>query len=157
MVARMPPIRRTAPAASHVKISNIKNADDGLKVKYDAKKNELTIKGTAHGLETRIPGDTRSTHAQRAKQSDYEKMEEFGGTIGIEFDKDAMPKFDTTNGYTEKNKWYFAHCADVGTKAGQSAEEVAKNIAAKVKANGDYDAKVKKNADGSVTLTVDWK
>ncbi|MFT3711960.1 MAG: hypothetical protein QM817_30330 [Archangium sp.] len=151
----MPPVRRSTPA--HVTLSNIKNSDDGLKVKYDAKKQSLTIKGTAHGVETRIPGDTRSTHAQREKQSDFEKMEEFGGSIGIEFDKDAMPKFDTTNGYTEKNKWYFAHCADIGTKAGQSAEQVAKAIAAKVNGNGDYAAKVVKNADGSATLTVDWK
>jgi hypothetical protein len=60
---------RAMPTISkaHVKLSNIKSADDGLKVKYDAKKNALTIKGTAHGVETRIPGDTRSTHAQRAK------------------------------------------------------------------------------------------
>jgi hypothetical protein len=68
-----------------------------------------------------------------------------------------MPAFDTSAGYTEKNQWYFKHVADVGTRAGQTAEQVAKALASKVNANGDYDAKVKKNADGSVTLTVDWK
>ena len=144
-------------ARGHVKLSNIENADGGLRVKYDAKRNELTIKGTAHGMETRVPGDTKSTQAQRSKQSDSVKSEEFGGTIGLEFDKDKMPAFDTSGGYTEKNKWYFKHVADVGTKAGQSAEQVAKALASKVNASGDYAAKVRKNADGSATLVVDWK
>lgn len=138
----------------HVPLSNIKNADDGLKAKYDAKKQTLTISGKAHGIET---GDPNMTHAERARLPEYVKTQQFGGKIGLEFDKGSMPKFDTTNGYTEKNKWYFAHCADVGTKAGQSAEEVAKALAAKVNANAEYKASVKTNADGSATITVDWK
>ncbi len=138
----------------HVPLSNIKNADDGLKAKYDAKTQTLTISGKAHGIET---GDPRMSHAERARTPDFLKTQEFGGTIGIEFDKEAMPKFDTTNGYAEKNKWYFLHVAAVGTRAGQSAEEVARALAAKVNANNEYQASVKKNADGSATITVDWK
>ena len=41
----------------HVPLSNIKNADDGLKAKYDAKRQTLTISGKAHGKET---GDPRN-------------------------------------------------------------------------------------------------
>lgn len=145
---------RTTASTPVVKLSSIKNADTGLKTKFDAKKQTLTISGTAHGLETRRPGDTTSTYAQRQRQSDYEKTEQFGGTISFDFDHDQMPKFDTTRGYTEKNKWYFAHGASIGTKKNQTATQVAEALAAKVNENREYRATVKTNADGSATVSV---
>lgn len=143
--------------APHVDLSSIRNADGGLHTKFDAKKNELTIRGTARGIETRNPFEPNATVAERKRMSDYEKTEQFGGSIGFEFDKGAMPQFDTSKGYTEKNKWYFEHCADVGTTAGESAKQVAEALAKRVEQTGQYDAKVRSNADGSVTLSVDWK
>lgn len=161
----MATIRRTSAAtavkstsaeakSSAVKISSIKNADTGLKTKFDAKKQTLTISGAAHGLESRRPGDTTSTYAERQRQPDYEKMEEFGGSISLDFDQDKMPKFDTSAGYTEKNKWYFAHGASIGTKKGQTAKQVADALAAKVNENRSYKAVVTANADGSASLSV---
>ena len=161
----MATIRRTTAAtgvkptsagakSAAVKISSIKNADTGLKTKFDAKKQTLTISGAAHGLESRRPGDTTSTYAERQRQSDYEKMEEFGGSISLDFDQDKMPKFDTSAGYTEKNKWYFAHGASIGTKQGQTAKQVADALAAKVNENSSYKAVVTANPDGSASLSV---
>ena len=161
----MATIRRSTPAArvaapsaqsksAAVKRSSIRNADTGLKTKFDAKKQALTISGTAHGVETRRPGDHTSTYADRERQPDYEKMEEFGGSLSLDFDHDKMPSFDTSAGYTEKNKWYFAHGASIGTKKGQTAKQVADPLAAKVNANGSYRALVTNNTDGSATLSV---
>ena len=140
----------------HVQLSHVLNADGGLKTKFDAKKNELTISGTAQGIQTRVPGE-KMTEKERLATPEYLRTEEYGGTIGLEFDKDHMPTFDTSHGYTEKNKWYFEHVADVGTRKGQSAQQVAEALAHRIEANGQYDAKVRKNDDGSVTLSVDWK
>ena len=154
----MATIRRTAATAAvssakataktaAVKLSSIKNADSGLKVKFDAKKQTLTISGTAKGKESRNPYNPKET-------SDYLKTEEFGGTISFDFDHDKMPNFDTSAGYTEKNKWYFAHGASIGTKKGQSAAQVAESLAAKVNENRSYRAVVVSNADGSATVSV---
>lgn len=140
----------------HVQLSSVRNADGGLHTKFDAKKNELTIRGTAEGLQTRVPG-VKMSEAERKRTPEYERTEEYGGTIGLEFDKNKMPEFDTSNGYTEKNKWYFEHCADVGTHQGESAQQVAESLARRIESSGQYDAKVRKNDDGSVTLSVDWK
>lgn len=96
------------------------------------------------------------SHAERARTPDFLKTHEFGGTIGIEFDKEAMPKFDTTNGYAEKNKWYFLSALPGARAHGGDVQEVARALAAKVNANNEYQASVKKNADGSATITVDW-
>jgi hypothetical protein len=163
----MPTIRRNTPAnkassvsaaaaakTNTVKISSIKNADGGLKTKFDASKQTLTISGKARGIETRDPTRPNATYAERQKMSDYEKTEEFGGTISFDFDHDQMPNFDTSNGYTEKNKWYFAHGAEVGTKEGQSAAQVAMALAAKVNAAGKYKADVKPGPDGSATISI---
>ena len=150
------PVRAsTAKSASAAaKLSSIKCADTGLKTKFDGKNQTLTISGSAHGVESRIPGDHTSTYAERQRQTDYEKTEQFGGTISFDFDRDRMPKFDTSAGYTEKNKWSFAHGAEVGTKKGQTAKQVADALAAKVNANGSYRAQVKSNSDGSATVSV---
>ena len=163
----MPPIRRnealakparvsaaSAAKTASVQISSVKNADTGLKVKFNAAKQTLTISGKARGLETRDPTQPNATYAERQKMSDFQKTEEFGGTISFDFDHDQMPKFDTSAGYTEKNKWYFAHGAEVGTKKGQTAKQVADALAAKVNANGSYRAQVKSNPDGSATVSV---
>ncbi len=151
---RVSPVRSGAAFAPAVKLTSINNADTGLKTKFDAKTQTLTISGKAHGLETRRPGDRTSTYAERQRQSGYEKTEQFGGTISFDFDHDKMPKFDTSRGYAEKNKWYFAHVASTGTKKDQSATQVAEALAAKVNANRDYRATVKTNADGSASLSV---
>jgi RNA 3'-terminal phosphate cyclase len=153
--AASPVSASSTKAKDAVQLSSIKNADTGLKTKFDAKKQTLTLSGTARGLETRRPGDTTSTFAERERQSDYEKMEQFGGSISLDFDHDKMPKFDTSAGYTEKNKWYFAHGASVGTKRGQTAEQVANSLAAKINENRSYRAVVKSNSDGSATLSVE--
>ncbi len=151
---RVPPAAVTSKAAA-VKISSIKNADTGLRTKFDAKSQTLTLSGTARGLESRDPTDPNATYAERQRTPDYLKTEEFGGTISFDFDHDKMPRFDTSNGYTEKNKWYFAHGADIGTKKGQTAKQVADALAAKVNgAPGSYKAVVKSNADGSASISV---
>ena len=152
----MATIRRTAATAAvssakatsktaAVKLSSIKNADSGLKVKFDAKKQTLTVSGTAKGKESRDPYNPKET-------SDYLKTEEFGGTISFDFDHDKMPNFDTSAGYTEKNKWYFAHGSSIGTKAGQSAKQVADALANKVA--GSYRTTVTSNPDGSATISI---
>ena len=136
--------------SSAVSISSIKNADSGLKTKFDAKNQTLTISGTAKGKESRDPYDPGAT-------SDYAKIEEFGGTISFDFDHEKMPKFDTSAGYTEKNKWYFAHSVEVPCKKGQTASQVLTALAAKVNASSGYHASVVSRPDGSATLTVDRK
>jgi hypothetical protein len=160
----MATIRRTAPAAAvstsaaakrtAVSISNLKCADTGLKVKVDAKTQTLTLSGTARGIETRDPYNRDASAAERARTPDYLKTEQFGGTLSFDFDHEKMPKFDTSAGYTEKNKWYFAHAADLGTKKGQTAKQVADALAAKVNASGSYKAVVKSNADGTASLSI---
>ena len=131
--------------SSAVSISSIKNADSGLKTKFDAKKQTLTISGTAKGKESRDPYNPGAT-------SDYAKIEEFGGTISFDFDHEKMPKFDTSAGYTEKNKWYFAHGTEIGTKKGQTAKQVADALVAKM--SGPYKATVTSNTDGSATIAI---
>jgi hypothetical protein len=141
----------TAAAGRLVQLSSVKNADSGLKVKTDAATGSITLSGTAKGVQTRDPLAPNDTFG-----SDHTKTEEFGGTIGFDFDHDKMPKFDTSAGYTEKNKWYFAHSVSIGTKAGQTAEQVAEALAAKVKGAG-YKVSVTTHADGSATQQVHKK
>src|SRR5882724_11453720 len=90
--------RTTAPTSAsrvtkgQVKLTELKTSDRGLKATLDTKTNSLKIAGTARGIETRDPFDPKET-------DDYLKTEEFGGTIGFDFDMDRMPKFDTSGGY----------------------------------------------------------
>jgi len=150
------PVSNSAATAKSkaVSISNVKCADTGLKLKFDAKKQALTISGTARGIETRDPYNKNASAAERDRTPDYMKTEQFGGTLSFDFDHEKMPKFDTSAGYTEKNKWYFAHGADLGTKKGQTPKQVAEGLAAKVNANSSYRAVVTANADGTATITV---
>jgi hypothetical protein len=132
-------IKPSARAKSDkVELSRLKNADSGLKAKVIGDK--LVIKGTARGVETRDPYALDGGK----DEPEYLKTEEFGGSIAVDFDHDRMPKFDTSSGYTEKNKWYFAHSISIGTKKGQSALSVAKALAAKIEG---YDVSVKSRGD----------
>jgi hypothetical protein len=49
----------------HVPLSNIKNADDGLKAKYDAKTQTLTISGKAA---SRIPASSAEPSIRSARR-----------------------------------------------------------------------------------------
>jgi hypothetical protein len=136
-----------AAKAAQVTLTQLKNADRGLKAKVIGDK--LVIKGTARGVETRDP--YRNDGKDGTNEPDFMKTEEFGGSIAVDFDQDRMPKFDTSAGYTEKNKWYFAHSVSVGTKKGQSALSVAKALAAKIE--GAYDVSIKSRGD-AVTMQI---
>jgi hypothetical protein len=138
----------SASTAKPVELSQVKTSDSGLKLKSTA--NSITLSGTAKGPQAVNPWTGRSG-------TDFENTEEKGATLSLSFDHDQMPKFDTSAGYTQKNKWFFAHSAEVACKKGQSPEQVLKALAAKVNANGDYRASVVARGDGSATLTVDRK
>ena len=153
--ARTTSVAKTTRAESNVELSRVLNSDTGLKTKFDAKTNTLTIGGKARGIESRDPTNPNATYKERQATSDYLKTEEFGGTIGFDFDHSKMPKFDTTNGYTEKNKWYFAHSISIGTREGQSPEAVAKALAAKVNENRSYKADVTVAANGNASIHVE--
>ena len=139
-VGKSSAVKSVAEAKStQVKLTQLKNADSGLKAKLVGDK--LVIKGTARGVETRDP------YALDGGKDEPEllKTEELGGSIAFDFDQNRMPKFDTSSGYTAKNKWFFAHSISVGTKKGQSALAVAKALAAKI--DGPYDVRVKSKGD----------
>jgi hypothetical protein len=124
--------------SEQVQLSRVMNADSGLKAKVVGDK--LVIKGTAVGVQTRDPYAPDGG----VNEPEYDKIEEFGGSIGLDFDRDRMPKFDTSNGFTAKNKWYFAHSISIGTKKGQTALQVAKALAQKVEG---YDVNIKSKGD----------
>jgi hypothetical protein len=131
-----------------VELSQVKSSDTGLKLTSTA--NSITVSGTAKGPVSVNPWTGRAG-------SDYENTEDKGASLSLSFDHDKMPKFDTSAGYTEKNKWFFSHSAEVTCKKGQTAEQVLTALAAKVNANGDYKATVVARGDGGATLTVDRK
>ncbi len=138
----------SASSAKPVELSEVKNSDAGLKLTSTS--NSITLSGTAKGPQSVNPWTGRSG-------TDCENTEEKGATLSLSFDHDQMPKFDTSAGYTQKNKWYFAHSAEVACKKGQSPQQVLTALAAKVNANRDYQATVVARGDGSATLTVDRK
>jgi hypothetical protein len=137
-VSRPAPLKSPSPASlvRAVQLSQVRNGDPGLKVTSNP--NSLTVSGIAKG-----DGPARA-HVE----------DDRGATVGLAFDHDKMPKFDTTSGYTEKNAWYFAHTADVVCKKGQTPDQVLHALAAKVKATEGYQPTVVVHGDGSATMTV---
>jgi hypothetical protein len=136
-----------------VDLSGVVNGDSGLKLRYDAKKQTITLSGVAVGRESRIPGDTRSTREERARQPDFAKMEDFGGGLGFTFDRARMPRFDESRGFTEKNRWLFARQVSIGTKAGESASQVVARMAEKINSTPGYRAEVTTKG-ATVTLRI---
>ncbi len=130
----------TASLVRAVQLSQVRNGDPGLKVTSNP--NSVTVSGVAKG-----EGPHRASF-------DDDRADERGATVGLAFDHDKMPKFDTSSGYTEKNAWYFAHTADVVCKKGQTPDQVLHALAAKVKATAGYQPTVVVHGDGSATMTV---
>lgn len=137
----------TPPKSAKVNLGRLTNSDRGLTASVSG--NTLTLRGTARGVETKSPFNPNET-------DEYLRTQEFGGEIGFSFDLDTMPAFDTTHGYTEKNRWYFAHTVSLSTSAGMSAADVARGLARRME-NADYRTVVSVAADGTASLRFERK
>lgn len=141
---------RAASTSASVGLDRPLNSDRGLKMTHTD--NSITLSGVAKGPYAVNPFDRDSVTA-----TDYERTQEVGANVSFQFDRDRMPNFDTSKGYTEKNRWYAAHVADVPCRKGQTAEQVLLALAEKVNENKAYRAVVTTGDNGSATLTVQRK
>jgi hypothetical protein len=136
---------RTAAAGTAKKAAfDIKpqSADPGIKFTVDPSGKSVTVRGTAKG-----PKVVKTADGQDVRY-------EVSRGVSLSLDRKSMPNFDNEPNYTKKNAWYFAHTPSLGTRAGQSAKEVAQALAEKINAGGAYRATVSAKADGSATITL---
>ena len=145
-VASTSAVRRARPSQPLVKLSNVSIEDPGFRAKVTA--TSITLSGKARG-----PRDVDAYGRDRG--SDYERVQTVTSGLGVDFDRDRMPQFDTSRGFTAKNAWVFAHSMSVSTKTGQTPKQALEALAKKIAATSGYQPKVVTHRDGSATLTIE--
>lgn len=136
--------RATGAATAKKPAFDIKpqSSDPGLKFTVDPSGKSVTVRGIAKGPKLVKTADGGAT------------LYEVGRGVSLSLDHKAMPNFDAEPNHRKKNAWYFAHTPSLGTRAGQSAKEVAQQLAERINAGGAYRATVSGKADGAATISL---
>jgi hypothetical protein len=116
------------------------SSDPGIKITIDPKTSRVLIRGVAEGPRveylTPVPGNVR-------RQVDYLYAR------GVGFHLDKEPDFSADPDCSRKNKWFLSHRASVDTQKGDSALDVAHQLAASLNEGGAYGATVIATANGA--------
>ena len=121
------------------------SSDPGITIKAEPKGNRIVVKGVAEGPAVKYLEGIYFENGKRVRQVDYEVAR----GVSFQIDHDSMPDFSKDPDYTSKNKWYFSHLADTGTRKGESAMTVAQHLAASLNKGGAYKATVVETDEGA--------
>jgi hypothetical protein len=128
------------PAFAAAKIAiKAESSDRGIKLKVDAAKNAITIRGTAHG----------PTHHGQLIMGQYDYWMAKGASFTLDIDKAPTTNAFGKTDFTLKNRRLFT----IDTSKGWGAGGIADHFAMKVNDRPDFTAQVTHHEDGSATIS----